>query len=119
MRLGPWSRSASALMPWKATTIDVSLAGASCWLGTGAPVDVGQELVWSIAIPPPDQSRVRYAQLAGRGRIVRMEERAASDARPQGRVLGIAFAEDVTALRAESHNGSSSHTDASHEPKEA
>ena len=109
--------STSTSMPWKVTTIDVSLAGASCWLGTGAPVDVGQELVWSIAILPPDQSRVRYAQLAGRGRIVRIEHKTAWEAQPQGRVLGIAFAEDVTVLQAASHNGYVRDAETSPEPK--
>jgi hypothetical protein len=80
---------------------DLSLAGMLCTVPAWSPVAVGEMVRLSIPIPPDRQREFPFSRLAGRGRVVRIEELARRGASSQSAVeLALAFGTDLIALAA-------------------
>ena len=82
-------------------TKNLSLAGTCCTLPPGNMFEVDEVVTLSVAIPYELRNNFPFSRLAGRGRILRVEEKpnlGASDSKV--RTLAIEFADNISALTA-------------------
>ena len=83
---------------------NVSLAGVYCYVNAPCPVQIGEQVVCSISVPPEQARLFPFTRLLGRGWVARLEPvmkgRRAGETSSGEQLLGmaVAFTPDVTAL---------------------
>jgi hypothetical protein len=91
------------------TTKNLSLRGVYFTVQAWKPIGINEAMAFSITISHELQRAFPFSRLAGRGRVVRVEELAYRHEPIQRRLgLAVAFGEDLTALAAASADGRSS-----------
>jgi hypothetical protein len=83
------------------TVCNLSLTGAYVEADREAPIAVNEEALFSVSIPAGQRRSFPFARLAGRSRVVRIDQLpSASGRNRRGIGVALAFSSDVTALMA-------------------
>ena len=92
---------APATPPREHTTQNISLSGVYFETDQAAGLSLNDQILASVSIPEAERRTFPFARLAGRSRVVRIQELSATPGRDEKR-LGIAleFDRDLTALTA-------------------
>jgi len=86
---------------------DVSLAGVFCYVKAPCPLQVGQQVVCSVAIPPEQSRWFPFNRILGKGWVARLKpipmgrrggDRLAATEEEEVLGLAVAFNPDVSAL---------------------
>ena len=87
--------------PREHTTQNISLGGVYFETDQPAGLSLNDQILASVAIPAPERRTFPFARLAGRSRVVRIQELSSTPG-PDEKRLGIAleFDRDLTALTA-------------------
>lgn len=79
---------------------NISLAGVYFETDRRDAFSVNDVLIASVSIPEPQRRTFPFTRLAGRGRVVRLDELPAQDESPRRYGVALEFGKDLTALTA-------------------